>query len=64
MNFLRNLYNAMFGKPTALAYATHELAEAERQLLVHQTASEYHTHMVKFYQANVARLAAYTESPE
>lgn len=61
MNYLRNLYNTMFGSPTAQTYATHELAEAQRKLLVHQTASEYHSHMVTFYEVNVARLTAYTE---
>jgi len=58
---LRDLYTAMLGKPTAQAYALNELAEAQRQLLVHQTAAEYNTSMVAFYETNVARLTAYTE---
>ena len=61
INHLRKLYNAMFGKPTAQAFAVNELAEAKRQLLVHQTTAEYHIHMVWFYETNIARLTAYTE---
>jgi predicted ATPase len=61
---LRKLNTVMFGKPTAQAYALNELAEAQRHLLVHQTAAEYNTHMAAFYSGVINRLTEYTKGQQ
>jgi len=51
----------LLGKPSALTLALRELEEAERQLLRMRSQAEYTASMVRFYEANVARLRAYTK---
>lgn len=51
----------LLGKPSAITLAQRELEEAERQLLRMRSRAEYTASMVRFYEANVARLRAYTK---
>ena len=48
-------------KPSAMVLAHRALEEAERQLLRMRSQAEYTASMVRFYEANVARLKAYTK---
>ncbi len=48
-------------KPGAMVLAHRELEEAERQLLRMRSQAEYTASMVRFYEANVQRLKAYTK---
>jgi len=50
-----------FSKPSAMVLAHRELEEAERQLLRMRSQAEYTASMVRFYEANVQRLKAYTK---
>lgn len=51
----------LLGKPSALTLAQRELEEAERQLLRMRSQAEYTASMVRFYEATVVRLRAYTK---
>lgn len=51
----------LLGKPSAITLAQRELEEAERQLLRMRSQAEYTASMVRFYEANVTRLKAYTK---
>lgn len=51
----------LLGKPSATVLAQRELEESERQLLRMRSQAEYTASMVRFYEANVARLKAYTK---
>ena len=55
-----NTIKRIFSKPSALICAQRELEEAERQLLRMRSQAEYTASMVRFYEANVTRLKAYT----
>lgn len=57
IEYLRRL----LGKPSAIVLAQRELEESERQLLRMRSQAEYTASMVRFYEANVARLRAYTK---
>lgn len=57
IEYLRRL----LGKPSAIVLAQRELEESERQLLRMRSQAEYTASMVRFYEANVARLWAYTK---
>lgn len=49
----------LFRKPSSEAIAARELDEAKRQLLSHQTAEEFHGHMVDYYEQKIVRLQRY-----
>jgi hypothetical protein len=57
---VRKILRAL-SKPSAMVLAHRELEEAERQLLRMRSRAEYTASMVRFYEANVARLKAYTK---
>ena len=61
---ITNTIKAMCSKPNAQAIARKQLEEAQRQLLVYQSQTEYSQQMVKYYQASIARLSAYVRSEE
>lgn len=46
-------------KPSAKEMAINDLAEAQRQILVHQASSKYHTKMTEYYQDTITRLTAH-----
>jgi hypothetical protein len=54
----------MYSKPNAQAIARKQLEEAQRQLLVYQSQTEYSQQMVKYYQASITRLSAYVRDGE
>jgi hypothetical protein len=54
-----NKIKKAFEKPRAIALAMQELDEAERQLLVHQSATEYHNQLAAYYRNKVKRLRIY-----
>ena len=56
-----NKLKQLFGKPSAMVLAHRELEEAERQLLRMRSQAEYTASMVRFYEANVTRLKAFTK---
>lgn len=49
-------------KPTALKIATRELEEAQRTLLQHQSAAEYHAHMSAYYTETISRLQSFIDA--
>ena len=53
---LRQLYAQMFGAATVADLAKHELEQAQRELLKHTSATEYHRHMAAFYSETIRRL--------
>lgn len=53
------LLNRFMKKPTAKQMAMNDLAEAQRQILVHQAASKYHSKMTEYYQDTIIRLTAH-----
>lgn len=59
MKNLFSLIKSTTSKPTARSMAEREFAEAKRQLLQHQSAAEYHTHMTAYYEQKILRLKAY-----
>lgn len=53
------LYKRLTQKPTAKQMAINELAEAQRQILLHQAASKYYSKMTEYYQDTITRLTAH-----
>jgi|NOAtaT_7_FD_contig_21_9113525_length_259_multi_4_in_0_out_0_1 hypothetical protein len=59
-----NQIKALFVKPTAQTIAQRQLEDAQRQLLVYQSQTEYSQQMVKYYQTAITRLSAYVRTKE
>lgn len=62
MNHLISLFD-LFRKPGAPKIATTELDDAQRKLLAHQSAYEYHLHMTDYYESKIERLERYLKVP-
>lgn len=55
MKFIKTI----FQKPSAMSLAQAELEEAQRSLLVAQSAKDYATQMVVYHEARVSRLVKF-----
>lgn len=60
---LRSLIDALT-LPSATQMAERDLADAQRQLLIHQDASEYHDAMVVYLETKIERLETYRQGLE